>query len=212
MKRDGHPTYTDPAAQPAKPGSRTTRGQLNCARAALLQRDYDIADFAELIETAHPDHTLNMTNLVERLHQLGEVELVDGMLGLTDEGVRVAAQGGARQVWRRTPDGPPSGEAERRSLLLAGTLTSAEALTRGLPRPAASTADLAPPPMRPGAEACLELPSRIGNRLHYRDGRITAMDGTEIVPATKGNTLYRPSRDGRSADQRVAFPEKLFAR
>lgn len=210
MKRDPIPT-PGPAAQPAKPVPRTTRGQLNTARAALLQRDYDIADLAELIEAAHPEHPLNMTNLVKRLHQLGEVELVDGKLGLTDEGARVATQGGARQVWRRNPDGPPSGEAERRSLLLAGTLTSTDALTRGLPRPAASTADLATPPMRPGAEACLQLPSRIGNHLHYRDGRITTMDGREIQGPHR-TADYRPSRESRSRAERVGFPEKLFAR
>lgn len=170
MKRDPIPT-PGLAAQPAKPVSRTTRGQLNTARAALLQRDYDITDLAELIDAAHPDHAINMTNLVERLHQLGEVELVDGKLGLTDEGARVAAQGvAARLVERHRGDGPPSGESERRSMLLAGTLTSTDALTRGLPRSAASTADLATPPMRPGAEACLDLPSRIGNHLHYATG------------------------------------------
>jgi hypothetical protein len=210
MKRDAIPTPA-PAAQPAKPGVRTTRGQLNTARTALAIRDYDIADLAELIQDAHPEHALNMTNLVERLHQLGEVELVDGMLGLTDEGARVAAQGGARQVCRRRGEGPPSGEAERRSLLLAGTGTSTDALTRGLPRPAASTADLATPPMRPGAEACLQLPSRIGDRLHYRSGRITTMDGREIQGAHR-TTDYHPSRSGRSQVERMGYPEKLFAR
>ena len=29
-----------------------------------------------------------------------------------------------------------------------------------------------PPPRRPGAEAFLEYPSRMGNKLYYRDGRI----------------------------------------
>lgn len=211
MKRDPIPT-PGLAAQPTTPVPRTTRGQLNTARAALLQRDYDIADLAELIEATHPDHSLNIVNLVERLHQLGEVELVDGKLGLTDEGARVAAQGvAARLVDRHRGNGPPSGEAERRSMLLAGTLASADALTRGLPRPAASVADLATPPMRPGAEIYLQLPSRIGNHLHYRDGRITTMDGREIQ-GPRGITKYRPSREGRNATERVGFPEKLFAR
>lgn len=26
--------------------------------------------------------------------------------------------------------------------------------------------------LRPGANAALEIPSRVGNRLHYRDGRV----------------------------------------
>lgn len=48
---------------------------------------------------------------------------------------------------------------------------------------AASAADLAPAAPRPGSHAALSTPSRIGNRLHYRDGRITTMDGTTLKKA-----------------------------
>jgi len=51
--------------------------------------------------------------------------------------------------------------------------------------------------MRPGADTCLDLPSRIGDRLHYRDGRITSMDGSEIQRARTEQT-YKPTRDGSS--------------
>lgn len=207
MKRDAIPT-PGPAALPEKTGQRNTRAMLNTARQALRLRDYDIAELAEHIEGMHPGRTLFMTNLVERLVQLGEVELVDDKLGLTDEGERIAAMNGARPIEQRGHrlEAPPSGEEARRIMLLASTMSGYEALTRGQPRAAASAADLAPPAMRPGSEACLALPSRIGNELHYRDGRVTSMDGTELQPP-RNTTRYTPTRDGRNPDQRMGWRE-----
>ena len=54
------------------------------------------------------------------------------------------------------------------------------ALTRSPVRLASSAADQATPPMRPGAEACLAVPSRMGDTLHYRDGRVTDMQGNVL--------------------------------
>lgn len=198
MKRDAIPT-PGPAAQPAPVAQRNTRAQLNTARTALLQREYGITELAEHIEAQHPEHPLNMVNLVERLVQLGELELVGDKLGLTEAGEDAARRLGAHLVnTGGRPKPPPGGEAARRATLLAGNATGDPfALTRGLRRAAASAADLAPPPMRPGAESCLELPSRIGDRLHYRDGRITTMDGSEIQRARIEQT-YKPTRDGSS--------------
>ena len=34
------------------------------------------------------------------------------------------------------------------------------------------TGDLRPRALRPGSEQALAIPSRMGNRLHYRDGRV----------------------------------------
>ena len=53
-------------------------------------------------------------------------------------------------------------------------------LTRSPIRSIASAADLAPPAQRPGAEDALAYPSRIGSRLHYRDGRVTDLGGNPI--------------------------------
>jgi hypothetical protein len=44
----------------------------------------------------------------------------------------------------------------------------------------AGTGDLRPPVYRPGSDAAAKLPSRIGNRLHYPDGRV------ELVGVQKG--------------------------
>lgn len=43
-------------------------------------------------------------------------------------------------------------------------------------------AELQPYIGRPEAAQTLALPSRVGQRLTYRDGRVTALDGTPIAP------------------------------
>ena len=53
-------------------------------------------------------------------------------------------------------------------------------LTRSPVRGLASAADLAPPALRPGSGDFLACPSRIGQRLHHRDGRVTDLDGYPI--------------------------------
>ena len=53
-------------------------------------------------------------------------------------------------------------------------------ITRSPVRGLASAADLAPPALRPGAENFLTCPSRIGQRLYYRDGRVTDLQGNTI--------------------------------
>ena len=53
-------------------------------------------------------------------------------------------------------------------------------LTRSPVRSLASAADLAPPALRPGSEDFLTCPSRIGQRLHHRDGRVTDLQGNPI--------------------------------
>ena len=53
-------------------------------------------------------------------------------------------------------------------------------LTRSPVRGLASAADLAPPALRPGAQDALAHPSRIGDRLHHRDGRVTDLGGNPI--------------------------------
>jgi hypothetical protein len=58
-------------------------------------------------------------------------------------------------------------------------------LTRSPSRGRASAADLAPQAPRPGSLRGLDCPSRIGNRLHHRDGRITDMNGVLIPTPAK---------------------------
>lgn len=45
---------------------------------------------------------------------------------------------------------------------------------------AASAADLAPPPPRPGSNTSHSVPSRHGDTLRYRDGRVTDLQGNPL--------------------------------
>ena len=54
-------------------------------------------------------------------------------------------------------------------------------LTRSPVRSLASAADLAPPALRPGSEDFLTCPSRIGQRLHHRDVRVTDLQGNPFA-------------------------------
>ena len=61
-------------------------------------------------------------------------------------------------------------------------------LTRSPLRSMASRADLAPPAERPGQDAALHRPSKYGNRLHWRDGRITDLHG-QLLTDEQGHPL-----------------------
>jgi hypothetical protein len=206
MKRDAIPT-PGPAAQPEPVAPhRTSRVLLESALLALQMREYTIAALQLHLSEKHPDLHLDMERLIERLVQRGEIEFVGPDIGLTEDGEDAAARIRERPAARISQT--VSTEAQRRIQALASLLIDPTLLTLGQPRAAASAADLAPPPIRPGAEACLELPSRIGQELHYRDGRITRMDGTEIQPAhVDSDYVYRPTRDGRNPDQRMGWRE-----
>jgi DNA-binding PadR family transcriptional regulator len=53
-------------------------------------------------------------------------------------------------------------------------------MKRSPARGCASAADLRPAPARTGSLQFLQAPSRFGDRLHYRDGRVTDMAGTPL--------------------------------
>lgn len=203
MKRDAIPT-PGPAALPQHATQRNSRVIISAAMVALSLREYTIKALAEHLAETHPNQHLNMPDLVAMLINRGDAEFVDDTLGLTEQGEEAADRLQERLTTK--PARVQLNEQERRIQALASRLIEPALLTRGQPRAAASAADLAPPPIRPGAEACLELPSRIGQELHYRDGRITRMDGTEIQPAHTPTT-YRPTRDGRNPDQRMGWRE-----
>lgn len=213
MKRDDHPAHMDPAAPGAAVAHRHSRAMLEAALLALQLREYTIDELAEYLQAHLPGQHLDMVRLVERLVERGDAAMDGLLLGLTDHGDAAAARIRYRPAPRIAPK--VMDEHERRiSALAPGLLKlgsdgqmwsqAAELLTRGQKRTGASTADLAAPPLRPGAQATVELPSRIGNPLHYRDGRITTMEGTEVQRAHR-ETDYHPTRDGRNPDQRMGW-------
>ena len=53
-------------------------------------------------------------------------------------------------------------------------------LTHSPVRRATSRADLRPPALRPGGQQFLRMPSRFGNRLYYRGGMVTDIDGNAL--------------------------------
>lgn len=65
------------------------------------------------------------------------------------------------------------------------------------PAKLSSAADNRPQPIRPGADNGLGLPSRMGDRLHYRNGLVTDLDGNVLQAVLKGDSLYRPSHTGQ---------------
>lgn len=62
-------------------------------------------------------------------------------------------------------------------------------LTTSPPRRKASPADLQPPAPRFAQDAALGCPSRVGERLHYRDGSITDLAGQTLFDST-GQPLH----------------------
>lgn len=207
MKRDAIPT-PGPAALPGQVGQRNGRLVVSAAMLALYRREYTIKALANHLAELHPDQPINMPDLVAMLINRGDCEFVDDTLGLTEQGEDNAEKLQERLTLK--PSRTRLSEQERRTHALASILIDPALLTGGQRRHAASAADLAPPAMRPGSEACLALPSRIGNALHYRDGRVTSMDGTELQPP-RNTTCYTPTRDGRNPDQRMGWRESQHA-
>lgn len=69
--------------------------------------------------------------------------------------------------------------------IIAPGCGSPELLTRSPAHRPASKADLAPPVARAGQHHAQQYASRIGNRLHHRDGRITDLAGNPIKKGPK---------------------------
>jgi len=69
----------------------------------------------------------------------------------------------------------------------AHTGVERQLLTSSPPRMQSSAADTRTPPTRTGADVGLALPSRIGDRLHFRSGVVTELDGTVVRAVLSGN-------------------------
>ncbi len=63
------------------------------------------------------------------------------------------------------------------------------------------------PPARPGAEDALRIPSRMGDRLHYRDGRVVPVPTEADLAEQALGTGHRRSRVCRCGDCRRYFAE-----
>lgn len=192
MKRDALPAHlvrpAKPATTPATPRRApvvraradevVARQHLHAALRALAQRELTDADLARSLQRTFPDDVIRVGAVLERGLALGYIEPDGaGLLGLTEAGEAYAASLPEARVHLPADE---LSEAQRRSALCPPGV-DASALTRSPVRTAASQADLRPPPTRPGADAGLELPSRFGDRLHYRDGRVTDLQGNPAL-------------------------------
>lgn len=175
MKRD--PSFA--AAVPPVRHTAPTR-HLHAAVRALAKQEHNAAELAEAVERAHPTSQVNILGILRRGFEEELITSDDaGMVGLTDAGHTMAErlraeQGIAAPVHRS--------EHERRVAALADGQDPHD-LTRGQVHATSSAADNRPQPMRAGTNAALALPSRMGDRLHYRDGRITDLQGNALTQA-----------------------------
>jgi hypothetical protein len=107
---------------------------------------------------------------------------------------------GDRNKGARKPAGPMGRghgvlSDERRRAAIAPD-AAPELLSRSPARMQASSADLAAPPVRPGGEDHLQHPSRVGDRLHYRGGLVTDLQGA-VLHAPALARIYRPTHIGQ---------------
>lgn len=171
----------------AKAHVRNPANSLGCALLLLQRRELSRAELAEQLERRFPGRAIHIEPLVRQLTHDGQVQSDgDGLLGLTEHGEASAEKLPASLLH---PPATPAiaHEAERRTAVLAPGIEHGEhrahaaaLLTRSPARTLASHADLAEPPIRPEGQLNLAWPSRVGQRLHYRDGRVTEMDGTQV--------------------------------
>lgn len=153
------------------------RQHLHTVLRALLQRAMSAEDLVLVLARAYPGEVIRIGGVIERGLANGWLQADPaGLLGLTAAGDAYANDLPSHRLVV-PPD--PKSEAERR-IALCHDPVAAAALTRSHIRAAASPADLRPPPPRQGADAGLEIPSRFGNTLRYRDGRITDLQGNAL--------------------------------
>lgn len=94
-------------------------------------------------------------------------KVLDAVWELTDMGRQVLHNAGSRPVRTNT---------HKRSKTPVSTIEARLQAINALPY---SCPELRSFPTRPGAMDAFSLPSRMGNRLHYRDGRVERMPATQ---------------------------------
>lgn len=183
-------------------GTRNPRNAIPVAMMLLLERELTREQLADRLQTQFPGSTILVDRLLAHLVKVGHV-VRDGhdQYGLTIPGIQVAertkrerGQDVNAHAWR-TLDKPPTPQprADAAPVVHAVHVTSAGSQ----PRMQSSIADTRPAPVRTGADAGLDLPSRVGDTLRYRSGLVTDMDGTVLLAPLKGAVVYRPTHYGQ---------------
>lgn len=209
MKRDALPESASPWRTTPAVGIgqvtriRAPRAHLATALVLLQPRELTVVELASALHRRFPNDAVHSQDIVYRLRASGLVDQDKaGKLGLTEAGV-TEAERMHREAAPPVAERPILNDAERRAALLVEGQEQ-RLLTKSPTRQAGGSADLATPPIRPGGEQHLRPPSRVGDELHYRDGRVTTLAGVELQPARAGID-YRPTHDG-SIRARQVFP------
>lgn len=175
---------------------RNPRGSIPFTLALLRHRERTREQLGEEHASRFVGRNVDTTRMLRHLTRLGHiVEDDQGLVGITREGEKWLEGQTHKAVSTKPPKvrtvvrNPyqPSPEVQPAAWIPAAT--------GGRAHPS-SDADNRPAPMRPGSEQAMGLPSRIGDRLHYRSGLITDMAGAVLQPATRGAQLYQPTRNG----------------
>ncbi len=191
---------------PAYPDSgRNPRGSIPFTLALLRHRERTREQLGEEHASRFADRSVDTTRMLRHLTRLGHVVEDDqGLIGITPEG----------EKWLDAQTRNAIAPKPRKARMLPGNARAVLPLadkplgviapaTGGRARPS-SDADNRTPPMRPGADQALSLPSRIGDQLHYRSGLITDMAGNIVQPAYRPEA-YRPTHSGGTR-ARPVFP------
>jgi hypothetical protein len=191
-----------PAANDAP--TRNPRNVIPTALRILYTAELSRDQLAERLAGQFPGAAIEVDRLIHQLVKTGDLvkDRDSHLLGLTLAGAQKARQiereraaDMSARPWRTepVPAAPPP---------VAVATVAMQELTRSPAKPS-SDADNRPPPVRAGAEDALGLPSRIGDKLHYRSGLITDMAGNVLQAIAAGAQIYRPTRTGEQRASQV---------
>lgn len=128
-----------------------------------------------------------VNNLLESMHRRELIGRNGICYALTKRGAGALALIDEARTVRRPPlasaEDDTASQAEPKDDGLGLSLEQRRLLTCSPPHRSATAAEKRGNPPRAGSLRFLEAPSRFGNTLSYRDGRITDMDGRELQPA-----------------------------
>ena len=199
------PVHMARAPKPAaNDAPRNPRNVIPSAMRALHTDELTRDQLAERLQDQFPGAAIEVDRVIHQLVKAGDAvrDPSSQVLGLTLAGAakvrqmeRDRAADVAARPWRTEP--VPAAPAP-----IADASVDPHTLTKSPAKPS-SDADNRPPPVRAGAEDALGLPSRIGDKLHYRSGLVTDMAGNVLQTPARGAQIYRPTHTGEARASQV---------
>lgn len=171
---------------------RNPKGSIPFTLAMLRTRECTHEELAEAHAGRYPGEGIDTGRMVRHLVRQGfAVQDDQGLIGLTTSGEKElrSIEGSNRP--------PPARAVRAFSPAVAPVPPPIPAATTTSKSRPSSDADNRNPPTRAGADAGLQLPSRIGDKLHYRSGLITDLAGNVLQAVSAGPQTYRPTHTGQ---------------